>query len=88
MIEIRSQLIQPSMPILLIAIVVFVVLLIAGLYLEEMSWKQVIVWVVIAIVAYVLVGFIDESMNLFSAALAIIDLVLAVVIFKEYVGRL
>ena len=77
------------MPILLVAIVVFVVLLIAGLYLEELSWKQVIVWVLIAGVAYVgLVGFVDESMNLFSAALAIIDLVLAVVIFREYVGRL
>ena len=76
------------MPILLIAIVVFIVLLIAGLYLEDLTWKHVVVWVAIAIVAYVLVGFIDESMNLFSAALAIIDLVLAVLIFKEYVGRL
>lgn len=77
------------MPILLIAIVVFIVLLIAGLYLEELSWKQVIIWVLVAVVAYVvLVGFVDESTNLFSAALAIIDLVLAVVIFREYVGRL
>ena len=77
------------MPILLIAIVVFIVLLVAGLYLEELSWKQVIVWVLVAVVAYVgLVWFVDESMNLFSAALAIIDLVLAVIIFKEYVGRL
>jgi uncharacterized membrane protein len=77
------------MPILLIAIVVFIVLLVAGLYLEELTWKHVGVWVLVAIVAYVvLVGFIDESMNLFSAALAIIDLVLAVVIFREYVGRL
>ncbi len=77
------------MPILLIAIVVFIVLLIAGLYLEELTWKHVVVWVVIAIVAYVvLVGFVDESLNLFSAALAIIDLVLAVIIFREYVGRL
>lgn len=77
------------MPILLIAIVFFIVLLIAGLYLEELSWKQVIVWVMIAAVAYVgLVWFVDESMNLFSAALAVIDLVLAVIIFKEYVGSL
>lgn len=77
------------MPILLIAIVVFIVLLIAGLYLEDLTWKHVIVWVLVAVVAYVvLVGFVDESMNLFSAALAIIDLVLAVVIFREYVGRL
>ena len=77
------------MPIILIAIVVFIVLLIAGLYLEELSWKQVIVWVLIAVVAYVvLVKVVDPSMNLFSAALAIIDLVLAVVIFREYVGRL
>jgi predicted aminopeptidase len=77
------------MPILLIAIVFFVVLLIAGLYLEELSWKQVIVWVVIAVVAYVGLGwFVDESMNLFSAALAVIDVVLAIIIFKEYVGRL
>ena len=76
------------MPILLIAIVVFMVLLIAGLYLEELSWKQVAIWVVIAVVAYVLAGFVDVSLNLFSAALAIIDLVLAVIIFKEYVGRL
>jgi hypothetical protein len=77
------------MPILLIAIVVFIVLLIAGLYLEDLTWKHVGVWVAVAIVAYVvLVGFIDPSMNLFSAALAIIDLVLAVIIFREYVGRL
>lgn len=77
------------MPILLIAIVVFIVLLIAGLYLEELSWKQVGVWVVIAIVAWFgLVEFVDPSANLFSAALAVIDLVLAVVIFREYVGRL
>ena len=77
------------MSILLIAIVVFVVLLVAGLYLGELTWKHVIVWVLIASVAYVgLVWFVDESMNLFSAALAIIDLVLAVVIFREYVGRL
>ena len=77
------------MPILLIAVVVFIVLLIAGIYLEELSWKQVGVWLFIAIVAYVvLVWFGDPSMNLFSAALAVIDLVLAVVIFREYVGRL
>ena len=77
------------MPILLIAIVVFIVLLIAGIYLEELSWKQVGVWVVIAIVAYfVLVGVVDPSGNLFSAALAVIDLVLAVVVFRSYVGRL
>jgi hypothetical protein len=77
------------MSIFLIAIVVFIVLLIAGLYLEELSWKHVGVWVAVAIVAYVvLVGFIDESANLFSAALAIIDLVLAVIVFREYVGRL
>lgn len=77
------------MPILLIAIVVFIVLLIAGLYLGELTWKHVGVWVFVAIVAYVvLVGFVDESMNLFSAALAIIDLVLAVIVFREYVGRL
>ena len=77
------------MPIILIAIVVFIVLLVAGVFLEELSWKQVGVWVVIAVVAYVvLVGFVDESTNLFSAALAVIDLVLAVIIFKEYVGRL
>ena len=77
------------MPILLIAIVVFVVLLVAGLYLGELTWKHVVVWVLVASVAYVvLVGFIDPSMNLFSAALAIIDLVLAVIIFREYVGRL
>jgi hypothetical protein len=77
------------MPILLIAIVVFILLLIAGLYLEELTWKHVGVWVVVAIVAYfVLVGLVDPSWNLFSAALAIIDLVLAVVIFREYVGRL
>jgi hypothetical protein len=77
------------MPILLTAIVAFVVLLVAGLYLGELSWKHAGVWVLIAIVAYVvLVGFIDESTNLFSAALAIIDLVLAVIIFREYVGRL
>ena len=77
------------MPILLIAIVVFIVLIVAGLYLEELSWKHLVVWVLIAIVAYVvLVGFIDESTNLFSAALAIIDLVLAVIVFRDYVGRL
>jgi hypothetical protein len=77
------------MPILLIAIVVFIVLLVAGLFLEELSWKQGVVWVLIAVVAYVvLVGFVDESMNLFSAALAVVDLVLAVIIFREYVGRL
>ena len=77
------------MNIFLIATVVFIVLLIAGLYLGELTWKHVVVWVLVASVAYVvLVGFIDESMNLFSAALAIIDLVLAVVIFREYVGRL
>ncbi|HEX5703766.1 MAG TPA: hypothetical protein VFX97_11245 [Pyrinomonadaceae bacterium] len=77
------------MPILLIAIVFFIVLLIAGVYLEELSWKQVVVWVAIAVVAYVgLVWFVDESANLFSAALAVIDVVLAVIIFKEYVGRL
>lgn len=77
------------MSIFLIAIVVFIVLLIAGLYLEELSWKQAVVWVLIAIVAYFgLVGFVDESASLFSAALAVIDLVLAVVIFREYVGRL
>ena len=77
------------MNIFLIATVVFIVLLIAGLYLGELTWKHVVVWVVVASVAYVvLVWFVDESMNLFSAALAIIDLVLAVVIFKEYVGRL
>lgn len=77
------------MNIFLIATVVFIVLLVAGLYLGELSWKQILVWVLIAGVAYVvLVGFVDESMNLFSAALAIIDLVLAVIIFREYVGRL
>ena len=76
------------MPIILIAIVVFILLLVAGLYLEELSWKQIGVWVVIAIAAYFVVGFVDPSLNLFSAALAIIDLVLAVIIFKEYVGRL
>ena len=77
------------MPILLIAIVVFIVLLVAGLYLEELSWKHAAVWVVIAIVAYVVcVEVVDPSMSLFSAALAIIDLVLAVIIFREYVGRL
>ena len=77
------------MSIFLIAIVVFVVLLVAGLYLEELSWKQAVVWVFVAIVAYVgLVGFVDESANLFSAALAVIDLVLAVVVFRDYVGRL
>ena len=77
------------MPIILIAIVVFILLLIAGIYLEELTWKQVVVWVLIAGVAYVgLVEFIDPSKNLFSAALAIIDVVLAVIIFKEYVGRL
>ena len=77
------------MPILLIAIVVFIVLLIAGLYLEDLTWKHVVIWVFIAAIAYVvLVGVVDPSMNLFSAALAIIDLVLAVIIFREYVGRL
>ena len=77
------------MPILLIAIVVFIVLLIAGLYLEDLTWKHVGVWVAVVIVAYVvLVELVDPSMNLFSAALAIIDLVLAVIIFREYVGRL
>ena len=77
------------MPILLIAIVVFIVLLIAGLYLEDLTWKHVGIWVVIAVVAYVvLVELVDPSMNLFSAALAVIDLVLAVIIFREYVGRL
>ena len=75
------------MPILLIAIGVFIFLIVAGLYLEELSWKQVIVWVLIAVVAYfVLVGYVDESANLFSAALAIIDLVLAVVVFREHIG--
>ena len=77
------------MPILLIAIVAFVVLLIAGLYLEELTWKHVGIWVVIAVGAYVvLVELVDPSMNFFSAALAVIDLVLAVIIFREYVGRL
>lgn len=77
------------MPIILVAIVAFVVLLIAGLFLGELTWKHVVVWVLVASAAYVvLVGFVDESMNLFSAALAIIDLVLAVIIFREYVGRL
>ena len=77
------------MNIFLIALIVFIVLLIAGLYLEELTWKHVGVWVSVAIVAYfVLVGAVDPSMNLFSAALAIIDLVLAVVVFREYVGRL
>ena len=77
------------MSIFLIAIVVFVVLVVAGLYLEELTWKHAGVWVLIAIVAYVgLVGFVDESANLFSAALAVIDLVLAVVVFRDYVGRL
>jgi hypothetical protein len=77
------------MNIFLIAFVVFILLLIAGLYLEELTWKHVGVWVLVAIVAYVvLVGFIDESMNLYSAALAVIDLVLAVIVFREYVGRL
>ncbi len=77
------------MPILLIAIVVFIVLLVAGLYLEELTWKQAGVWVLIAAVAYgVLVWVGDPALNLFSAALAIIDLVLAVIVFREYVGRL
>ena len=77
------------MPIHLIAIVVFIVLLIAGLYLEELTWKHVGIWVVVVSVAYVvLVELVDPSMNLFSAALAVIDLVLAVIIFREYVGRL
>ena len=77
------------MPIILVAIVAFVVLLIAGLFLGELTWKHVVVWVLVASAAYVvLVGFVDESMNLFSAALAIIDLVLAVIVFREYVGRL
>lgn len=77
------------MPILPVAIVVFILLLIAGIYLEELSWKNVVVWLLVAIAAYfVLVGVVDPSGNLFSAALAIIDLVLAVVIFREYVGRL
>ena len=80
---------KPSMNIFLIALIVFIVLLIAGLYLEELTWKHVGVWVLVALVAaVVLVGVIDPSMNLYSAALAIIDLVLAVVIFREYVGRL
>jgi hypothetical protein len=77
------------MPIILIAIVLFILLLIAGLYLEDLTWKHVGIWVAVAVVAYVvLAGFIDQSGNLFSAALAIIDLVLAVIIFREYVGRL
>lgn len=77
------------MPILLIALIVFIVLIVAGLYLEELSWRQVGLWVLIVVVAaFVLVGLVDPSMNLFSSALAIIDVVLAVLIFREYVGRL
>ena len=77
------------MSILLIAIVVFVVLLVAGLYLEELTSKHIGIWLVIAVVAYVvLVELVDPSMHLFTAALSVIDLVLAVIIFREYVGRL
>ena len=74
---------------MIFALIVFTLLLIAGLYLEELTWKHVGVWVLIATVAaVVLVGVVDPLMNLFTAALAIIDVVLAVVVFRSYVGRL
>ena len=74
---------------MIFALIVFILLLIAGLYLEELTWKHVGIWLLIAIVAgVVLVGFIDPLMNLYTAALAIIDVVLAVVVFRSYVGRL
>ena len=74
---------------MIFALIVFILLLIAGLYLEELTWKHVGIWVAIALVtAVVLIGLVDPLMNYFTVALAIIDVVLAVVVFREYVGRL
>lgn len=62
----------------------FIVLIVAGLYLERLTWKQAGVFALIAIGAAVLIGTLGLPFVLFHSFLAVLDI--ALLIFVVYRG--
>jgi hypothetical protein len=68
---------------LFLAISVFVGLLIAGLYLQELTWRQV-GWLSLIEVGFLFVtGILRLQPYWFTVATALLDLILVLVIFKR-----
>jgi len=66
----------------LFVLIVFVGLLIVGLYLQELEWRHVGWLLVIVVVVFVIVGVFRLPSLLFTAILAVLDVILVLMIFK------
>jgi hypothetical protein len=63
-------------------VVVFVGLLIAGLYLQELDWKNVGVASLVFVAVTVLAGVFGFPALAFTAIMAVLDIVLVLMVFK------
>jgi hypothetical protein len=67
---------------MIIVLTAFVVLLATGVALQELEWPQVVAWVLAAAGVLAVVVALQWSPAAFCSAIALMDAVLVVVIFK------
>ena len=67
---------------MLIALLAFVILLAAGLYLDELQWRHVAVAIVVALGSLTAIVLLGWQPAFFTIVLCLIDVVLILAIFK------
>ena len=60
----------------------FIILLVAGLYLSELSWKVVGIYLIIAALAFTLITLMKWNLVIWITFLGFIDAILVLHIFK------
>lgn len=67
---------------MLIALIVFIVLLVFGINMDELRWRHVGLCLLLAASALVMIVVFQWQFIIFSSVLAVMDVVLVLVIFK------
>lgn len=67
---------------MLLALTAFVVLLATGMALQELEWPHVVAWVLVVAGVLAVVVALQWSPTVFGGAIALMDAILVIVIFK------
>jgi len=67
---------------MLFALIAFIVLLIVGFAMDELTWSNIGLCVLIAVTMFIVFGIFQWPFLIYTVVLAVLDIVLVLVIFK------
>ncbi len=67
---------------MLLVLIIFVILLVMGIQMDELNWLQVGLYLLLAAGAFLVVGACQWSGTVFFSVIAAMDIVLVITIFK------